>query len=243
MQSPKHHILLFGGTGICGTIFTRAALEAGHTLTLYVRTPSKIPSDITSNPNIHVIQGEYGDEEGLKKAAACGASVFVSMAGPTLGQKGGMPITKALTTLYPHLLTHSFSRILILSTASYSAPEDTRSLKWWVSINMYIRILPGDAYDEIRGMAQATVDLGEKIKWTVFRVPLLIGEELGEKKGGKGGGGEAKGEEEREVEACYVGDRKGRDGLILDRGRLARWVLNEIEEGKWVGACPLLSNA
>ncbi|KAH7372102.1 hypothetical protein BKA64DRAFT_767744 [Cadophora sp. MPI-SDFR-AT-0126] len=213
MLSTKHHILLLGGTGICGTIFTRAALEAGHTLTLYVRTLSRIPNDISSNPNIHIIQGDFGDEEGLKKAAACGAT----------------PITNALRTLYPHLLTHSYTRILTLSTASYSAPEDTRSLKWWVAINMYVRVIGGDAYDEVRGMAQATVDLGEKIKWTVFRVPLLSGKTLGEHEG--------------EVEACYVGDKKGRDGLWLDRGRLARWILNEVEEGKWVGAYPLVSNA
>lgn len=93
---------------------------------------------------------------------------------------------------------------------------------------MYIRVIGGDAYPEIRGMSQATVDLGEKIAWTVFRVPLLSGKEMGD-------GGE--------VEACYVGDKKGRDGLWLDRGRLCRWVLGEVEEGKWVCAAPLISNA
>ena len=139
------------------------------------------------------------------------------------------PITQALKTLYTHLLTHTYTRILTLSTASYSAPEDTRSLKWWVAINMYVRVIGGDAYDEVRGMAQATVDLGEQIRWTVFRVPLLSGKMLGESKG--------------EVEACYVGDKKGRDGLWLDRGRLARWILVEVEEGKWVGTCPIVSNA
>jgi Trk K+ transport system NAD-binding subunit len=89
MLSTKHHILLLGGTGICGQIFTRAALEAGYTLTLYVRTPSKILEDLSANPNLHVIQGELGDEEGLKKAAACGADIFISLAGPTLGKKEG----------------------------------------------------------------------------------------------------------------------------------------------------------
>ncbi len=89
MQSPNRHILLLGGTGVCGTIFTRAALSAGHTLTLYARTPSKIPSDVSSHPHLHVIQGEFGDEDGLKKAAACGATVFISMAGPTLGERKG----------------------------------------------------------------------------------------------------------------------------------------------------------
>jgi len=156
------------------------------------------------------------------------------MAGPTLGVKSEMPITKALKSLYPLLLSHAYTRILVLSTASFSAPEDTHSLKWWVGINMYIRILPGDAYHEVRGIAQTTVELGERVKWTVFRVPLLKGEELGEMKAEGDGVG---------VEACYVGDSKWRDGLFLDRGRLARWVLSELEEGKWVGACPLISNA
>lgn len=85
----KYHILLLGGTGICGLMFTRAALEAGHTLTLYVRTTSKIPKDLSSNPRLSAIQGELGDEEGLKKAAACGADVFLSFAGPTLGKRDG----------------------------------------------------------------------------------------------------------------------------------------------------------
>jgi hypothetical protein len=84
-----HHILLLGGTGICGLLFTRAALEAGHQLTLYVRTPSKIPTDLSSNPHLTIIQGELGDGEGLKKVAACGADTFISLAGPTLGRREG----------------------------------------------------------------------------------------------------------------------------------------------------------
>lgn len=77
-------------------------------------------------------------------------------------------------------------------------------------------------------MAKETVKLGDRIKWTVFRVPLLKGERLRENEG--------------EVNAVFVGDRRGRDGLSLDRGRLARWILRELEEGKWVGMCPMLAN-
>jgi len=226
----KYHILLLGGTGICGLIFTRAALEAGHTLTLYVRTPSKIPADLSSNPRLSVIQGDLGDVEGLKKAAACGADVFLSLAGPTLGKREGTPITNAFKILYPLLLANGTTkRILVLSTASYSAAEDTASLKWWFAINCYIRVIGGDTYPEIRGFTEETVALGEKIAWTAFRVPLLKGEELDENPG--------------EVNAAYVGDKKGRDGLFLDRGRLARWILNELDEGKWIGCSPLVSNA
>ncbi len=88
-MEAKHHFLLLGGTGICGLIFTRAALEAGHSITLYARTPSKIPTELSSNAHLSIIQGELTDEEGLKKAAACGTDVFVSLAGPTLGRREG----------------------------------------------------------------------------------------------------------------------------------------------------------
>jgi len=38
---------------------------------------------------LSAIQGELGNEEGLKKAAACGADVFLSFAKPTLGNRNG----------------------------------------------------------------------------------------------------------------------------------------------------------
>lgn len=63
----------------------------------------------------------------------------------------------------------------------------------------------------------------------MFRVPALTGSKLDNNPG--------------EVAAAYVGDKKGRDALFLDRGRLARWILSELEEGKWIGTCPTLANA
>lgn len=136
--------------------------------------------------------------------------------------------------LHPMLLTNGTTkRILILSTASYPSPEDTSSFKWWMAINCYIKVIGGDSYVEIKGMGETTAALGERIKWTVFRVPLLSGKALDENPKNDG----------EEVNACYVGDKKGRDGLWLDRGRLARWVLNELDEGKWIGCAPLVSNA
>ena len=74
--------------GQTGIDFCNAALPLGHKLTLYVRTPSKVPKEISDNENVTIIQGTLEDEEGLKKAAACGASIFVSFAGPTYGSKG-----------------------------------------------------------------------------------------------------------------------------------------------------------
>ena len=78
-------------------------------------------------------------------------------------------------------------------------------------------------------MAKETAALSDKIEWTVFRVPLLKGKALDENAG--------------KVSAVWVGDKKGRDSLSLDRGRLARWILSELKERKWIGLCPFLANA
>ncbi|KAI0996271.1 hypothetical protein K3495_g11910 [Podosphaera aphanis] len=231
MTSPKHHILILGATGACGIILTHALLESGYQLTLYVRTPSKLPEEVVSNAKVTIIQGELNDTEGLKKAAASGADVFISVAGPTLGkrEKVKMPITTALRVLYQLLLeAGTFKHILTLSTPSFPAPEDKFSLKWFIAVNGYIRLFHMDAYEEIRGIAQATVDLGDKVEWTVFRVPLLEGKTLNENKG--------------DVASCYIGDAQGKDGLHLDRGRLVKWILAEMDEKKWVGHLPAISN-
>lgn len=140
------------------------------------------------------------------------------------------PITEALKILYPLLLTNgTTTRVMALSTASYSAPQDTRSIKWFAAIQFYIRPLGGDTFTEIRGIAQETVALGDKIEWTVFRVPLLKGDTLSQGEG--------------EVSATFVGDKHGRDGLTLHRTRLVSWILKELYERKWIGMCPLVSNA
>lgn len=46
--------------------------------------------------------------------------------------------------------------------------------------------------------------------------------------------------EVKPVQAGYVGS--GKDSMILTRRSMCIWVLNEIEEKKWVGKAPGISN-
>lgn len=107
-------------------------------------------------------------------------------------------------------------------------------------------------------MAEETVQLGDKVDWTVFRVPLLSGKEP--KPEGKNVEHSEVGEESvgnpptdltspskndlnAGVHSAFVGNKMGWDGLFLDRGRLAIWVLGELEEKRWTRLCPILANA
>ncbi|EXJ77656.1 hypothetical protein A1O3_09885 [Capronia epimyces CBS 606.96] len=216
------HIFVLGATGQTGLDFSRLALEQGHSLTLYVRNPAKIPDDIKENSKVTVIQSSLEDASALEKAVTSGPTVFVSFAGPTYGSKG-TPVTDALTKLYPVLTANHYERALVLGTCSYPAPEDKGGWKWSASVAL-IKVIGGDAYREFNGLGSLVASWdSSSLKWTLFRVPFL-------------GNGPAK-----PVSATYTGS--GTDGMFLSRKSIAEWVLQELSpDSEWVGKTPVLSN-
>jgi putative NADH-flavin reductase len=81
--SVSHRVL-----GPSGLEFCKAALTQGHSLTLYVRSPDKLPAEITENANVSVVKGSLEDVPTFQQAATSGPTVFVSFAGPTSNSKG-----------------------------------------------------------------------------------------------------------------------------------------------------------
>ncbi|KAE9369725.1 hypothetical protein N431DRAFT_414017 [Stipitochalara longipes BDJ] len=218
------HILVLGATGQTGVNFCNLALSPphNHTLTLYVRNPAKVPEDISSNSNVNVIEGTLENEATLKTAASCGATIFVSFAGPT-GWPRGTAVTDGMKLLFPLLIQNNFNRALVLGTCSFPAPPDKPSWKWPALI-FAIKLIGGSAYAEFNGLGEfVTSQDVDKIKWTLFRVPFL----------GNG--------EEQAVTATFTGS--GKDGMFLTRKSMAAWVLSEIgEDSEWVGQAPVLCN-
>lgn len=47
-------LLILGATGPTGLIGTKVALERGHSVIIYARTPSKLPEEIMKNPKVTV---------------------------------------------------------------------------------------------------------------------------------------------------------------------------------------------
>lgn len=237
-MSPRH-ILVLGSTSPAGTAFCLSALRDSHTLTLYVRSPSKLPSEISSHPSVTVVTGgltsSQSDISSLNSTLACGAKTCISFLGPILnlsyatligknGKGGKLPVTDGYERVIGGLEKYGYERLMVTSTASYLAPTDRFSILFKLMV-LGVYLFFRGAYDEINGFTPLVTSLDkERIKWTVFRVPML--------RNGNGG---------REVSAGYVGE--GHVGVVLDREALADWVLGEMEEEKWVGKCPALANA
>jgi hypothetical protein len=199
------HILVLGSTSPAGTAFCLSALRDSHTLTLYVRTPSKLPLEIASSPNVTIITGTLTDAPALDSALACGAKTCISFLGPILNRtymtllgNGNLPVTEGYERVVEGLEMYKFERVMVTSTASYKAAQDRFSILYSFMVWGVYLFFRG-AYDEINGFTPYVTRLdGEKVKWTVFRVPMLLN--------GR----------EKEVKAGYVGDV----GMVLE-GR--RW--------------------
>lgn len=82
------HFLVLGGTGQSGIDFIHEALATGHRLTLYLRSPSKLPEDVTKNINVSIVEGDFNDFTAVKAALNYGAEVLVSFVGPGMPHKG-----------------------------------------------------------------------------------------------------------------------------------------------------------
>lgn len=78
-------------------------------------------------------------------------------------------ITEFYERVYTLLPDSSIRRCMVLSTASYSAPEDRIALKWRLVVWL-IWLLAGTAYREIYGLSEATAALpDDKFEWTLSR--------------------------------------------------------------------------
>lgn len=84
-------------SGQSGIDFAREALSHNHSLTLYVRSPGKLPQDIKDNENVSVIQGGFdADLETIRPAISGGAEAIVSTAGPIPTNNGNGTVSISL---------------------------------------------------------------------------------------------------------------------------------------------------
>lgn len=76
-------ILVFGGTGPTGIQVIRHCIRVLHscTIVVFVRSPEKLPVDISSNPFVVVIAGQLDDVDALSKAMEGPVTTVISTLG------------------------------------------------------------------------------------------------------------------------------------------------------------------
>jgi len=237
--------LVFGGSGPSGIALIRKALEVypDSTIYIYVRSPQKIPEDLSGNPSVVVIHGSLTELDKVEAAllgrtvdddkhpsheiGSSGSPIDVVLS--ALGPTGPLhsfnrPITKFYESLIDLMAKHSVKRLLVLCTPSHPDPNDRHSLVMFGIVST-VSTLAYPAYAEFRDVGEMVRKKGEEkgLEWTVVRVPILTDQDW------------------EGVVAGYVGD--GKTGSVLARKAFAAFCIGEIEKKEWVGKAPIISNA
>lgn len=211
----KMRLTIFGATGRTGQLLVRQALGAGHWVTAYSRTPSKLR---ITDKNLLLIEGELDDYPAICRAVA-GSDAIISALGPGT-RAAGSPLVPGMGTIIRAMEHVGVSRAVILSTVSV---RDALDQPHWLieTLVRIIRLVFPTAYEEIIRMAQ--VISASSLQWTLVRVSLLTNRHL-----------------TRRVVTAYPGTRGLR--LFISRADLAWFMLKETQEPRFIRAMPAVSN-
>lgn len=206
-------IVVFGASRGVGLRVVEQALDAGHNVTAFVRTPAKFT---VQHQNLIVCQGDSMDAAAVEKAIA-GQDAVISALGPTRPPVPGMMETSA-RNIVTAMKKHSVRRLISTTGAGVRQPEDQPKFADHF-IGFLLNLLAKDVV--LDSAANVKVIQTSDLDWTVVRFPrLLDGDHTGKYRYG------------------YVSKDSSTQ---LSRADAAASVLHELTEKKWLRKLPLVS--
>ena len=206
-------ILVFGASRGVGIQVVEQALQAGHSVTAFVRTPSTFT---VQHPNLTVFQGDTMDAIAVEEAIADQDAV-VSALGPTRPPVPGMMEISA-KNIVAGMIKHGVQRLLSTTGAGVRQPEDRPKLADHV-IGFLLRMMVKDVV--LDSAANVKLIQNSDLEWTIVRFPRLTdGDHTGKYRVG------------------YVSKDSSAQ---FSRADAADFLLKELNEKKWVRKLPLVS--
>jgi len=207
------NIVVFGASRGVGRKVVEQALEAGHLVTAFVRSPSKFS---IQHPNLRVCEGDAMDAIAVENAIA-GQDAIISALGPSRPPVPRMMETAA-KNIVEAMKTHGVRRLVSTTGAGIRQPEDKPKLADHL-IGTLLNLLAKDVV--LDSAANVRVIEASDLDWTIVRYPRLMdGEHTGKYRVG------------------YVSKDSSTQ---LSRADGADFVLKEVAEKKWLRKLPLVS--
>lgn len=211
-------IAVLGGTGRTGVPLVEQALDRGHSVRVLARDPDKagrlLPTD---SEQLLVVAGDATDRAALERALA-GVSAVVDVTGPV---KGGPKDLRGqvVRVLLPAMRAQGVRRLMFLTGAGVRVEGDAPTVADR-AIRGVMRLLQPEILAD--GQAAVAAVATSDLEWTVVRAPRLTD-------------ADSKGSIRS---AAHIG---GDTGATLGRADLARFLLDEVEQGSWTGKAPVVS--
>lgn len=206
-------IIVFGASGGTGREVAKQALEAGHTVTAFVRNPAKL--DI-QHANLNVFQGDVLDAVAVQKAVA-GQEAVISALGPSRPPVPAMMETAA-KNIVAAMNQAGIRRLISTTGAGVRDAQDQPKLVDHI-IKGLLTLLAGDVLKD--SAANVDVIRASGLDWTIVRYPRLTDGPLSGK---------------------YRVGFVGKDSATqVSRADGAHFVLKELENAKYIHQMPVVS--
>jgi putative NADH-flavin reductase len=206
-------IVVFGASRGVGLMVVEQALDAGHVVTAFVRSPDTFG---LKHANLTVFKGDAMDAAAVEKAIE-GQDAVVSALGPVHPPVPNMMETSA-KNIVAAMQKHGVRRLVSTTGAGIRQPEDEpKFIDRFISLllNLLAKDTVLDSAANVRTIQ--TSDL----EWTIVRFPRLMD-----------------GRHTSQYQVGFVGKESGTQ---VSRADGADFVLKELIEEKWLQKLPLVS--
>lgn len=206
-------IVVFGASRGVGINVVEQALQAGHIVTAFVRSPDTFK---LQHANLTVFKGDAMDASAVEQAIA-GQEAVISALGPTRPPVPHMMETSA-KNIVAAMKKHGVKRLVSTTGAGVRQPEDQPKF-----IDHFIGFLLNTLAKDVvlDSAANVRVIQSSDLDWTVVRYPRLVD---GERKG-----------------VYKIGYVSKESGTQITRADGADFVLKELVEKNWLRKLPVVS--
>jgi putative NADH-flavin reductase len=206
-------IVVFGASRGVGLQVVKQALEMGHSMTAFVRSPEKFS---VTHTNLTIFKGDSMDAVAVAEAIA-GQDAVVSTLAPTRPPVPNLMETSA-KNIVAGMQKHGVRRLVSTTGAGVRQPEDEPKFVDRLIVFLLNLLAKDVALDSAEN---ARVIQASDLDWTIVRFPRLMD-----------------GEHTRTYRVGYVSKESSTQ---LSRADAADFVLRELVEKKWLRRLPSVS--
>lgn len=216
-MTVSKNIALFGATGPTGRHIIEEALKQGYKLSVYTRDAKKLASFAG---RVDIVVGNLQDQDAIAKCIQ-GADAVISALGPnSLKVQGDKPVMQGVANIIAAMKQAGVRRLIQISTAAYSDPKDGFAFKTQ-AFALLFKVIARKGYEDIRATGELIAN--SDLDWTLVRIPNL-------KEGPAGGN----------VDVGWYG--KTHLNTKLSRGNLAKFLVDQVTDKKFLRAAPGIAN-
>lgn len=150
-------LLIFGATGTVGRQLVAQALDKGHEVTAFVRTPSKLSGE---NSGLKIVRGDVLDLEAVERAMPGHDGVLIALGAGAMGRIR----TDGTKNVIQAMRKHGVRRLICLSSLGVGDSRGNLNFFWkYVMFGLLLRRAYADHVAQEAAVKESGLD------WTVVR--------------------------------------------------------------------------